>query len=62
MNTEINYNENDKLTTKEICEYFDKEDCLPLGTNYRKHKMNILISIITLVIIVSLSLYNLCIK
>lgn len=48
---------NNKQTTKEICEYFDKEDGLPIGTSYRKHKAHMTISIITMILLVSLCLY-----
>jgi uncharacterized protein (UPF0303 family) len=59
MNNEINYKENNKQTTKELCEYFDIEDGLPLGTSYRKHKAHMFISIVIMVILVGLCLYSL---
>lgn len=59
MNNKINYIENNKQTIKEMCECFDREDGLPLGTNYRKHKAHMFISIVTFVILVGLCLYSL---
>lgn len=55
----VNMNNTRKETTKEICAYFDKEDCLPIGTHYRKHIAHIAISITLMFILVLLSLYSL---
>lgn len=59
MNYEVNYKDNNKQTTKELCEYFDKEDGLPLGTNYQQHKACIAISVAIMILLVSLGLYSL---
>jgi hypothetical protein len=51
--------DNSMQSTKEICEHFDKEDGLPIGTTYRKHLAQIYIPLFIVATMAGLFIYDL---